>query len=79
MVKRRRRHTAACKFRIALEALEGSKTTGQLSTGHEVHANLIRALKPYPLADESVLVEKDPAAAALVASVFGDAKISFCP
>ena len=32
-----------------------------------------------PQAGESVLVEKDPAAAALVASVFGDAKISFCP
>ena len=25
MVKRRRRHTAACKFRVALEALESSK------------------------------------------------------
>lgn len=32
-----------------------------------------------PQAGESFLVEKDPAAAALVASVFGDAKISFCP
>ena len=26
MVKKRRRHTAAYKFRVALEALEGSKT-----------------------------------------------------
>ena len=26
MVKKRRRHSAACKFRIALEALEGSKS-----------------------------------------------------
>jgi len=29
MVKKRRRHSAACKFRIALEALEGSKTISQ--------------------------------------------------
>ncbi len=42
MVKKRRRHTAAYKFRIALEALEGSKTIGQLSSEHEVHANMIR-------------------------------------
>ena len=26
MVKKRRRHTAAYKFRVALEAVEGSKT-----------------------------------------------------
>ena len=32
MVKKRRRHTAAYKFRVALEALEGSKTISQLST-----------------------------------------------
>ena len=45
MAKRRRRHTAACKFRSALEALEGSKTISQLSSEHEVHANLVRAWK----------------------------------
>ena len=28
MVKKRRRHTAAYKFRIGLEALEGSKSIG---------------------------------------------------
>ena len=43
MVKKRRRHTAAYKFRIALEAVEGSKTISQLSSEHEIHANLIRA------------------------------------
>lgn len=45
MVKKRRRHTAAYKFRVALEALEGSKTISQLSSEHGVHANLIRAWK----------------------------------
>ena len=29
MVKKRRRHTAGYKFRIALEAVEGSKTISQ--------------------------------------------------
>lgn len=45
MVRKRRRHTAAFKFRVALEALEGSKTISQLSSEHEVHAHLIRAWK----------------------------------
>ena len=45
MVKKRRRHTAAYKFRVALEAVEGSKTISQLSSEHEIHANLIRAWK----------------------------------
>ena len=30
MVKKRRRHSAAYKLRMALEALEGSKKIGQL-------------------------------------------------
>ena len=36
MVKKRRRHTAAYKFRVALEALEGGKTISQLSSEHEI-------------------------------------------
>ena len=52
MVKKRRRHSAAYKFRIALEALEGSKTISQLSSEHEIHPNMIRAWKrPMPLED----------------------------
>ena len=45
MVKKRRRHTAAFKFRVVLEAVEGSKTIRQLSSAHEIHANLIRTWK----------------------------------
>ena len=45
MVKKRRRQTAAYKLRVALEALEGSKTISQLSSEHEIHPNLIRAWK----------------------------------
>ena len=53
MVKKRRRHTAGYKFRIALEAVEGSKTINQLSSEHEIHANLIRAWKRQLLEDGS--------------------------
>ncbi len=42
MVERRRRHTAAFKFRVALEAIEGSKTIRELSSEHEIYPNLIR-------------------------------------
>ncbi|MCY3994252.1 MAG: transposase [Caldilineaceae bacterium] len=51
MVWKRRRHTAAYEFRIALEALEGSKTISQLSSEQEIHANLIRAWKRRLLED----------------------------
>ena len=51
MAKKRCRHTAACKFRVAPEALEGSKTNSQLSSEHEIHANLIRAWKRQLLED----------------------------
>ena len=51
MVRKRRRHTAAYKFRVALEALEGSKTIRQLLSEHKIHANLIRAWKRQLLED----------------------------
>ena len=49
MVKKRRRHSAGYKFRIALQALEGSNTSSQLSSEDENHANLIRAWKRHLL------------------------------
>ena len=45
MVKKRWRHTAAFKFRVALEALEGSQTIILSSSEHEIHAYLIRVWK----------------------------------
>ena len=51
MVKKQRRHTAAYKFRVTLEALEGSKTISRLSSEHEIHANPIRVRKRQPLKD----------------------------
>ena len=58
MVKKRRLHTAAQKFRIALEALEGSKTISQLSSEHEVHPNMIRAWKRQLLEDGSSVLAR---------------------
>ena len=43
--------TAAFKFRVALEALEGSKTISQLSSEHKIHANQIGAWKRQLLED----------------------------
>ncbi len=51
MAKKRQRHSAACKFRTAREALESSKTISQLSSEHEIHPNLIRAWKQQLLED----------------------------
>ena len=45
MVKKRRKHSAEFKFRVALEALEGSKTISQLSREHGLHPNVIRSWK----------------------------------
>ncbi len=59
MVKKRRRHSAAYKFRIALQALEGSESISQLSSEHEIHPNMIRAWKGQQLEDgPSVFVSK---------------------
>ena len=51
MFRKRRRHPAAFKLRIALEALEGSKAVSQLSSEHEIHPNMIRAWKRQLLED----------------------------
>ena len=40
MATKRRRHSAACKFQVALEALEGSKTTGHSTNDHHPTALL---------------------------------------
>ena len=49
MVKKRRRHSAAYKFRIVLERLEGSKASGRSSSVHEVHAKLTQVWESHLL------------------------------
>ena len=41
----RQRHSAALKAKVALEALRGEKTIGQLSSEYGVHSNQIRQWK----------------------------------
>ena len=56
--KKRRRHSAEFKFRIALEAPEGSRTMSQMSSEHALHANVIRSWKQLLLEGEAALEEK---------------------
>jgi transposase len=51
MRKMRRRHDAAFKARVALEAVKGEKTIAQLSSDYGVHPNLIRQWKKRLLED----------------------------
>lgn len=45
MVGVRKRHDAALKARVALEAVRGEKTIAQLSSEYKVHGNQIRQWK----------------------------------
>ena len=45
MVGVRKRHDAALKARVALEAVRGEKTVAQLSSEYKVHGNQIRQWK----------------------------------
>ncbi len=55
----RRNHTAAFKAKVALEAVRGVKTAGELAEQYDIHPNLITGWK-------TQLLER-------AASVFGDA------
>ena len=49
MAKKRRRHATSCKFRFALEALEGSKTIRQiLSYQTMAEERFVLCLEPAP-------------------------------
>ena len=49
MVKKRLELTAACKFLVALDELEYSKTISQLSSEHEMYPSLLRVWKRHLL------------------------------
>jgi len=42
---KRRNHDAACKARVAFEALKGERTVWALATPHEVHPTMIHQWK----------------------------------
>ena len=41
MTKKRRRHSAQFKFRVALEATKETKTINQIASEHELHPNQV--------------------------------------
>ncbi len=45
MSKERRKHSPAFKAKVALEAVKGEKTAGQLAARYEVHPGQIQAWK----------------------------------
>ncbi len=45
MRKPRRKHSAAFKARVALEAIRGEKTVAEISAHHEVHPNQVTSWK----------------------------------
>lgn len=45
MTKKRRRHTAQVKFRVALEAAQGLKTINQIAGEHGLHPNQVSQWK----------------------------------
>lgn len=45
MGKRRRQHDGEFKFRVALEAANGTKTINQVASHYEVHPNLVSQWK----------------------------------
>jgi transposase len=45
MTKKRKSHTAAFKAQVALAAVKGDKTVGELASLHGVHPTLIHAWK----------------------------------
>jgi putative transposase len=45
MTKKRRRHTAQFKFKVALEAAKEDKTINEIASQHAVHPNLVSQWK----------------------------------
>ena len=43
--RKRRRHDAQCKLRVALEAARGLKTISQIAAEHQVNPNLVSSWK----------------------------------
>ena len=61
MSKKRRRHSAAFKFKVALEAAKGTKTLGEIASEREVHPNQISQWKRQLLEDGASLFSQNAA------------------
>ena len=59
MTKIRRRHSAEFKFRVALEAAKGLKTTSELAQEYAIHPNQISTWKQQLLAPRQQVFASD--------------------
>lgn len=59
MSKKRRRFSAAFKFRVALEAAKGQQTTSELASKHNVHPTQIGQWKRQLLVDGAEVFAKN--------------------
>lgn len=57
MARKRKSHTAAFKAQVALAALKGDKTVGELASLHGVHPTLIHAWKKQLLSNVEELFQ----------------------
>jgi transposase-like protein len=58
MVKATRRYTAKLKFQVALEAVRGEKTPGQIAKAYGIHANTVGLWKQMLLERGSEVFER---------------------
>ena len=63
MARKRKSHTASFKAQVALAAVKGDQTIGQLSSVHGVHPTLIHAWKKQLVGQAAELFESGAAAA----------------
>ncbi len=61
MAKQRRRHSAAFKFKVALEGAKEVKTTNELGSEFTIHPNLVSAWKQHLLETGETLFQSHTA------------------
>ncbi len=59
MARKRRQHSPEFKFKVALEATKGTKTTGELASQIEVHPNQISEWKRQLLSEGAMLFQRN--------------------
>jgi len=63
MKKSRRNHSAACKARVAVEAIRGEKTLAEIAAHHGVHPTQVTAWKTQLLENATAIFGDEAVAA----------------